>query len=155
MDQRRSLEVFRTVQHSLQTLYGVTAQAILCDAHPGYITHRWARTTGLPVVRIPHHHAPASALAGEHPEAQGDWLTFTWDGVGMGEDGTLWGGEALLGRPGRWRRVARLRPCAGRSGTTCPMRQWGRTWPGTPGSVASIPTKPPPRGGLSMPPPTS
>ena len=34
---------------------------------------------------------------------------FTWDGVGLGEDGTLWGGEALLGRPGSWRRVASLR----------------------------------------------
>ncbi len=38
------------------------------------------------------------------------WLIFTWDGVGLGEDGTLWGGEALLGRPGAWRRVASFKP---------------------------------------------
>jgi hydrogenase maturation protein HypF len=37
-------------------------------------------------------------------------LVFTWDGVGLGEDGTLWGGEALFGRAGAWRRVASLRP---------------------------------------------
>jgi hydrogenase maturation protein HypF len=37
------------------------------------------------------------------------WLIFTWDGVGYGEDGTLWGGEALLGHPGRWQRVATMR----------------------------------------------
>ena len=29
-----------------------------------------------------------------------DWLVFTWDGVGYGEDGTLWGGETFVGRPG-------------------------------------------------------
>jgi hydrogenase maturation protein HypF len=38
------------------------------------------------------------------------WLVFTWDGVGLGEDGTLWGGEALYGKAGSWRRVARMRP---------------------------------------------
>jgi hydrogenase maturation protein HypF len=40
----------------------------------------------------------------------GSLLVFTWDGVGLGPDGTLWGGEALLGRPGDWRRVASFRP---------------------------------------------
>ena len=37
-------------------------------------------------------------------------LCFTWDGLGLGPDGTLWGGEALLGRPGAWQRVASWRP---------------------------------------------
>ncbi|MEN9492538.1 MAG: hypothetical protein RJA63_2987, partial [Pseudomonadota bacterium] len=31
-------------------------------------------------------------------------------GVGLGPDGSLWGGECLLGAPGHWQRVARLRP---------------------------------------------
>jgi hydrogenase maturation protein HypF len=29
--------------------------------------------------------------------------------VGLGADGTLWGGEAFVGRPGQWQRVASLR----------------------------------------------
>jgi hydrogenase maturation protein HypF len=35
---------------------------------------------------------------------------FTWDGVGLGADGTLWGGETFAGSPGRWSRVASFRP---------------------------------------------
>lgn len=113
----RSLAVFEQVVADLQRLYGVSAQQIVCDAHPGYSTTRWAhtqtktqtKTQGLPVTRIWHHHAHASALAGEF-HSEDDWLMFTWDGTGYGEDGSLWGGETLHGRPGHWRRVARLRP---------------------------------------------
>ena len=108
MDSPRSLKVFEQVANDLQQLYGVAAQRIVCDAHPGYTTHRWARRQGLPVELVWHHEAHASAviaeLDGDEPH-----LVFAWDGVGLGEDGTLWGGEALLGRPGDWQRVCSLR----------------------------------------------
>jgi len=61
------------------------------------------------LIRVQHHAAHASALAGEHPDIE-NWLVFTWDGVGYGSDGTLWGGEALAGRPGAWNRKASFRP---------------------------------------------
>jgi hydrogenase maturation factor HypF (carbamoyltransferase family) len=63
----------------------------------------------LPLIRVQHHAAHASALAGEHPDIE-KWLVFTWDGVGYGSDGALWGGEALAGKPGGWNRVASFRP---------------------------------------------
>ncbi len=109
MDSPRSLDVFERVASELQALYGVTAERIACDAHPGYTTHRWAEEQGLPVDTVWHHHAHASALAAE-AAIPGTWLVFTWDGVGLGEDGTLWGGEALLGSAGNWQRVGSLRP---------------------------------------------
>ncbi len=109
MDSPRSLAVFEQVAADLQALYGVRAARIACDAHPGYTTHRWAlRQPELPVERVWHHRAHASAVAAELDQP-GQWLMFTWDGVGLGEDETLWGGEALLGVPGDWRRVASLR----------------------------------------------
>jgi hydrogenase maturation protein HypF len=58
---------------------------------------------------VQHHAAHASALAGEHPDVS-RWLVFCWDGVGYGDDGTLWGGEAMAGRPGAWTRRASFRP---------------------------------------------
>lgn len=109
LDAPHSLQVFEQVIADLQRLYGVTAQAIVCDAHPHYASSRWAAKQGLPVQTVWHHHAHAAALALEHG-ADKRWLTFTWDGVGLGEDGTLWGGETLHGRVGDWQRVAYLRP---------------------------------------------
>jgi hydrogenase maturation protein HypF len=82
---------------------------IACDEHPGYASSRWAEKQDTPLVRVQHHVAHASALAGEHPDVE-NWLVFTWDGVGYGSDGTLWGGEALAGRPGAWNRKASFRP---------------------------------------------
>jgi len=108
MDNARSLEVFEQVAKDLQSLYGVRAARLVCDAHTGYTTHRWARQHALPFAAVYHHQAHASALAAEHG-GSGAWLMFTWDGVGLGEDGTLWGGEALLGTAGTWRRFASLR----------------------------------------------
>lgn len=137
----RSLKVFQQVAADLQSLYGVTARHIVCDAHPEYATSQWAQASGLPVHPVFHHHAHAAALAGEHADA-GSWLVFTWDGVGFGEDGTLWGGEALLGRPGAWRRVATLRPFRLPGGERASREPWrsalavcweiGVSWPGAP-----------------------
>jgi len=108
MDSPRSLAVFEQIATDLQELYGVQAQAIVCDAHGGYTTHRWAKKHPLPVTTVWHHEAHASAVAAEFA-LPGQWLVFTWDGVGLGEDGTLWGGEALLGNAGNWRRVCSQR----------------------------------------------
>ena len=109
MDSPRSLDVFEQVAHDLQALYGVQARRVVCDAHPGYTTNRWAqRRSGLPVETVWHHDAHASAVVAEI-DVPGRWLVFAWDGVGLGPDGTLWGGEALYGEPGHWRRFSSLR----------------------------------------------
>lgn len=109
LDSPRGMQVFAQVIADMQQLYGVRAERVICDFHPDYASSRWARDSGLPLVTVPHHHAHASALAGEFPQVK-RWLTFAWDGVGLGEDGTLWGGEALLGAAGEWTRVASFRP---------------------------------------------
>jgi hydrogenase maturation protein HypF len=108
MGTRRSELVFEQVTRDLQRLYDVRARRWLCDAHPGYTTTRWVQSLGQPYSTVLHHHAHASALVVEHGVDE-PALVFAWDGVGYGGDGTLWGGEAFLGQPGRWQRVASLR----------------------------------------------
>lgn len=104
----RGAKVFEQVIADFQRLYDVKPEAIVCDAHPGYHSHQWAKQTKLPVVPVFHHHAHASALAGEHGLTE-PCLVFTWDGSGYGEDGSIWGGETLFGSPGNWRRVGSLK----------------------------------------------
>jgi len=110
LDSPRAVEVFRQVSADLQDLYGVRAEALACDAHPDFPNSRWARDAGLPLTRVYHHEAHASALAGECGILDRDLLVLAWDGVGYGRDGTLWGGETYFGRPGHWQRVASFRP---------------------------------------------
>jgi hydrogenase maturation protein HypF len=134
----RGRAVFAQSARDLQQLYGVRAECIAHDAHPDFPNTRWARESGLPTQRVWHHHAHAAAVAGEYP-SEAPLLCFTWDGVGLGPDHTLWGGEGLLGRPGAWTRVASFRPFrlpGGERGAREPWRSalalcWecGQAWP--------------------------
>ena len=123
MDTPRGLALLRQAAADLQTLYGVRAETILCDAHPRYATTKLAPQFGLPVRHIFHHEAHASALCGE-AAPDGDCLVFAWDGAGYGRDGTIWGGEALIGAPGRWQRVASIRPFALIGGDRAAREPW-------------------------------
>jgi hydrogenase maturation protein HypF len=130
--------VFAQIAHDLQQLYGVRAERIAHDAHPGFPNTRWARESALMTQAVWHHHAHAAAVAGEYP-SEAPLLCFTWDGVGLGTDGTLWGGEALLGRPAAWTRVASLRPFRLPGGERAAREPWrtalalcwecGQDWP--------------------------
>lgn len=123
LDSPRARDVFARAVADLQALYGVTAKAIVTDRHPHYWGTQWARRQGLPVVAVGHHDAHASALAGEHPDID-RWLIFAWDGVGLGPDQTLWGGEALLGHPGAWERAASFRPFTLTGGDRAGREPW-------------------------------
>jgi hydrogenase maturation protein HypF len=134
----RGREIFAQVAHDLQRLYGVRAERIVHDAHPDFPNTRWACGSGLPTQAVWHHCAHAAAVAGEYP-SEAPLLCFTWDGVGLGPDDTLWGGEALLGRPGAWQRVASFRPFRLPGGERAAREPWrsalalcwecGEVWP--------------------------
>ncbi|MDP1901670.1 MAG: carbamoyltransferase HypF, partial [Rubrivivax sp.] len=109
LDTPRSLDTLAQVAADLQRLYQVQATRLIVDRHPGYGYRRFARDSGLPLAEVWHHHAHASALAWEFPDVN-EWIVFAWDGVGLGADGTLWGGEAFTGAPGGWKHAASMRP---------------------------------------------
>jgi len=123
LDSPRSLAVLEQVGRDLQRLYGVTATRLICDAHPQYASTRWAKRQALPVANVFHHHAHASGLAGEQP-AIDRWLMLTWDGVGYGPDGSLWGGETLWGQPGDWRQLGGLRQFRLQGGDKAGREPW-------------------------------
>jgi hydrogenase maturation protein HypF len=116
METAEALRAFERVIDDFLELYGVTPVALAHDMHPDYASTRWAeeagargRLRGVPRVPVQHHHAHlASCLAENGDDAPA--LGVIWDGTGYGTDGTVWGGEFLLGNARGFRRVGRLRP---------------------------------------------
>lgn len=102
----------RTVADLLEFL-GARPERLACDLHPDYASTRLAERLsaewGLPLLRVQHHHAHGAACMAEHG-LRGPVLALAWDGTGLGDDRTLWGGEALLLSGGRYQRVGHLRP---------------------------------------------
>jgi hydrogenase maturation protein HypF len=102
----------RTVD-DLLALFDARPERLVCDLHPDYastrLAERLARERGVPLVRVQHHHAHVAACMAEHGLA-GPVLGLAWDGAGLGDDGVLWGGEALVVDGAGFRRIAHLRP---------------------------------------------
>ncbi|VEA01180.1 hydrogenase maturation protein [Salmonella enterica subsp. salamae] len=88
---------WREALRLIQSIYDFTPERIVCDAHPGYVSSQWASEMCLPTETVLHHHAHAAACLAEHgwPLDGGEVIALTVDGIGMGENGALWGGECL------------------------------------------------------------
>jgi hydrogenase maturation protein HypF len=124
LESPRTIDVFENTIKDLCRLYEVSPETIIVDKHPGYNSHKWAMRQDATLIEVPHHRAHASMLPLEFPDISTPWLVFTWDGVGLGEDGQLWGGEAFLGTAGQWRRVASFRPFRLSGGDRASREPW-------------------------------
>lgn len=100
---------FRGVIDDLKRLYGIRPAAVACDAHPDYLSTRYAGLTGLPLIPVQHHLAHVLSCLAEN-DLSGPVLGVSWDGTGYGRDGTIWGGEFLLVEDESVTRIAHLRP---------------------------------------------
>lgn len=103
-------------------LYDVTPELIAHDLHPDYASTAWAveaasgrsggpasgSLAGTPRIPVQHHHAHLAACLAENGVDRA--LGVVWDGTGWSPDGTVWGGEFLVGGAAGYRRVAHLRP---------------------------------------------
>ena len=107
----------RTVMAWLQR-HRLQPGLITCDRHRSYrasqLAAALARQGGVPLLPVQHHHAHLLAVQAEHGltahRRGGERIGIAWDGAGLGDDGSLWGGEALAVSAAGYRRLARLRP---------------------------------------------
>jgi len=98
----------------MTSLLGVTPRIVAHDLHPDYFTTRLAEERasreGLERVAVQHHHAHLASCLAEHDVApETTVLGVIFDGTGYGPDGTIWGGELLVGSYQGYRRAAHLR----------------------------------------------
>jgi hydrogenase maturation protein HypF len=108
LENNESSEAFRNVIDSFRNLYQVNPVRVVSDMHPDYISSKFARQIGPPVIEVQHHYAHVAACMAEN-ELNGKVLGISWDGTGYGLDGTIWGGEFLLTNSTGFTRAATFR----------------------------------------------
>ena len=109
LDTDPARRAFETAIADLCRIYRLTPEFVIADRNPDYASRRWADGSGLPVVEVQHHHAHVAACAAENGVA-GPYLGVAWDGAGLGDDGSFWGGEFFEVSETGFDRVAHLRP---------------------------------------------
>ncbi len=125
LETRAARDAHQRVIRDLLTMYEVVPEIVAHDLHPDYASTHWAHATVFQartsvdpwhaqfaearLVGVQHHHAHLVAcLADNGVDATS--LGVTWDGTGYGSDGTVWGGELLLGDARGFQRVAHFWP---------------------------------------------
>ena len=82
-----------------QQIYQFKPDIIAVDAHPGYfsssIGKQLAEQQQITPIEVLHHHAHIVSVMAEH-NCNEPVIGLALDGIGMGENGQLWGGECLL-----------------------------------------------------------
>lgn len=95
----------------LQSILETPAQALACDLHPDFYSTQRARELaaqkGLPCFAIAHHAAHIGAVMAEYGCTQ-TAVGMALDGVGLGPEGGIWGGELLQVSPTGFARLGHL-----------------------------------------------
>ena len=108
LDAVESRQAFERAIEDLCRLYRFKPEFVACDLHPDYASTQWALASGLPMVKVQHHHAHVAACAAENG-IETNYLGVAWDGAGLGLDGTIWGGEFFVASQNGFERIAHVR----------------------------------------------
>jgi hydrogenase maturation protein HypF len=125
-----------------QRLFDYRPTAIAVDLHPEYLStklgQQWVMASRaaadghqpLPLRAVQHHHAHIAACMADNglPIDVAGVLGIALDGLGYGEDGTLWGGEFLLADYRHCQRLAHLKPMAMIGGEQAIRQPWRNTY---------------------------
>ena len=127
MADMRSVRALEAATTRMERLLEIQPDIIVGDMHPGYNTSEMARVIaereGVPVMEVQHHHAHMVSCMAEN-EYEGTALGVTFDGTGYGPDGTIWGGEFLLGDESGYERVGSIAPFIHAGGDIASREGW-------------------------------
>jgi hydrogenase maturation protein HypF len=98
-------ETLRSYENAIahyENLFKIVPGLFACDLHPDYLSTQYARERasreGKPLIEVQHHHAHlAACLAENNWTSEEPVIGLAFDGTGYGTDGTIWGGEVLVG----------------------------------------------------------
>lgn len=119
-----ALEAFEGAVADLLELSGAEPALVVHDRHPEYLSSKFARSQTLaPAVGVQHHHAHLAACLADNA-CEGPAIGVIFDGLGWGDDDTLWGGEFLVGGAAGFDRAAHLTPVPLPGGTAAIREPW-------------------------------
>lgn len=123
LQNRATLDSFaHTVTH-LSDILAIRPELVACDLHPDYLSSRFAEDAGVPLIRVQHHHAHLASCMAENG-LDGEAIGIIFDGTGYGPDGTIWGGEFLVGGYDGYRRAGHFRPVPLPGGDAAVREPW-------------------------------
>ncbi len=95
------------IEH-FERLFAVAPEVVAHDLHPEYLSTKYAfAREQVRLIGVQHHHAHLAACLAEHGEP-GPAVGAIFDGTGYGSDGTVWGGELLVGDTSGFERAGHL-----------------------------------------------
>lgn len=109
LETEQSFQAFKESVNGLQHLYNLVPDVIAADAHPEYLSGKYAQSLPQPTQIVQHHAAHIFSCMAEN-RVSGELLGVAWDGTGFGDDGTIWGGEFFSWDGDEMRRIATFRP---------------------------------------------
>jgi hydrogenase maturation protein HypF len=105
-----TLEYLEETVRNIGRLLGAEYDVVAHDLHPQFLSTRFARELaadrGLELIPVQHHRAHIAAATTE------PCVGIAIDGVGYGDDGSVWGCEIFSGQVPDLKRVAHLEPMA-------------------------------------------
>jgi hydrogenase maturation protein HypF len=103
-------DAFRRVIADFEKLYEARPETVAHDLHPDYLATKFAgELKNVRRVGVQHHVAHVLSCLMEN-EIAPPALGVSWDGTGLGLDGTIWGGEFFRITGDACERAAHLRP---------------------------------------------
>jgi hydrogenase maturation protein HypF len=128
---------FNAYQETLNlylNLFQHKPEIIAIDKHPEYLSSKLgkelATVNNIKLAEIQHHHAHIAACMAENQISLDTKpiLGIAFDGLGYGEDGTLWGGEFLLADYQSFQRLATFKPMPMIGGKQAIYQPWRNTY---------------------------
>ena len=105
-----TVQAFREGIAHFERLFAVSPELVVHDLHPDYLSTAYAlERDGVELLGVQHHHAHLAACLAEHGVIESA-VGAIFDGTGYGTDGTVWGGELLVGDLAGFERVGSLWP---------------------------------------------
>lgn len=109
---KESFDSHQLFARHLANLLEVEPRFMACDLHPQFHTSIKAQSFAdgeIPIHKVQHHHAHMASCMADNALIE-PVIGVIFDGTGYGLDGTIWGGEILVGDYSGFQRVAHLKP---------------------------------------------